>query len=58
MIQVTLLADCICRRPEGIYGLNGTQTPFMTHEAYYPKGYLHQMIYPFTKSPFDSVAIT
>ncbi|MFT4019321.1 MAG: sterol desaturase family protein [Agriterribacter sp.] len=39
----------------GTYYLPGNKWPAGTglHEAHYPKGYLKQMIYPFTKSPFD-----
>lgn len=39
----------------GTYYLPGDKWPEGTglHEAQYPKGYLKQMIYPFTKSPFD-----
>ena len=39
----------------GSYYLPGNTWPEGTglHEANYPKGYLKQMIYPFTKSPFD-----
>ena len=39
----------------GTYYLPGNEWPEGTglHEAHYPKGYLKQMIYPFTKSPFD-----
>jgi len=40
----------------GTYYLPGKEWPAGTglHEAHYPKGYLKQMVYPFTKSPFDS----
>ncbi|MBN9295843.1 MAG: sterol desaturase family protein [Filimonas sp.] len=39
----------------GTYYLPGKVWPEGTglHEANYPKGYLKQMVYPFTKSPFD-----
>lgn len=39
----------------GTYYLPGNEWPEGTglHEAHYPKGYIKQMIYPFTKSPFD-----
>lgn len=39
----------------GTYFLPGNEWPEGTgvHEADYPKGYLKQMIHPFTKSPFD-----
>jgi lathosterol oxidase len=39
----------------GTYYLPGNEWPEGTgvHEANYPKGYLKQMIHPFTKSPFD-----
>lgn len=39
----------------GTYYLPGNEWPEGTglHEAHYPKGYINQMIYPFTKSPFD-----
>ncbi len=40
----------------GTYYLPGNEWPEGTglHEASYPKGYLKQLVYPFTKSPFDS----
>jgi sterol desaturase/sphingolipid hydroxylase (fatty acid hydroxylase superfamily) len=40
----------------GTYYLPGNKWPEGTglHEAHYPKGYLKQTIYPFTKSPFDN----
>jgi lathosterol oxidase len=40
----------------GTYYLPGNTWPEGTglHEANYPKGYVKQLIYPFTKSPFDS----
>lgn len=40
----------------GTYYLPGNTWPEGTglHEANFPKGYLKQTIYPFTKSPFDS----
>jgi len=40
----------------GTYYLPGKEWPAGTglHEAHFPKGYLKQMVYPFTKSPFDS----
>ncbi len=39
----------------GTYYLPGKEWPAGTglHEANFPKGYLKQMVYPFTKSPFD-----
>lgn len=39
----------------GTYYLPGNTWPEGTglHEASYPKGYVKQLIYPFTKSPFD-----
>ncbi|HRH47949.1 MAG TPA: sterol desaturase family protein [Panacibacter sp.] len=39
----------------GTYYLPGNTWPEGTglHEANYPKGYLKQLVYPFTKSPFD-----
>jgi len=39
----------------GTYFLPGNEWPEGTgvHEGNYPKGYLKQMIHPFTKSPFD-----
>ncbi|MBK9482487.1 MAG: sterol desaturase family protein [Bacteroidetes bacterium] len=39
----------------GTYYLPGNEWPEGTglHEANYPKGYVKQLIYPFTKSPFD-----
>jgi len=39
----------------GTYFLPGSEWPAGTgvHEAAYPKGYLKQMVHPFTKSPFD-----
>jgi sterol desaturase/sphingolipid hydroxylase (fatty acid hydroxylase superfamily) len=39
----------------GTYYLPGKDWPTGTglHEANFPKGYVKQMIYPFTKSPFD-----
>ncbi|MBC7902298.1 MAG: sterol desaturase family protein, partial [Gemmatimonadaceae bacterium] len=39
----------------GTYHLPGNQWPEGTglHEAHYPKGYIKQLFYPFTKSPFD-----
>lgn len=39
----------------GTYYLPGDEWPAATgvHEAAYPKGYLPQLVYPFTKSPFD-----
>jgi sterol desaturase/sphingolipid hydroxylase (fatty acid hydroxylase superfamily) len=39
----------------GTYYLPGNVWPEGTglHEANYPKGYLKQLVYPFTKSPFD-----
>lgn len=39
----------------GTYYLPGTEWPAATgvHEAAYPKGYVSQLVYPFTKSPFD-----
>lgn len=40
----------------GTYYLPGKKWPAGTgvHEAQYPKGFLKQSIYPFTKSPFDT----
>lgn len=40
----------------GTYYLPGNTWPEGTglHEANYPKGYIKQLIYPFTKSPFDN----
>ncbi len=40
----------------GTYYLPGKQWPAGTgvHEAAYPKGFIKQSIYPFTKSPFDT----
>ncbi len=40
----------------GTYYLPGNTWPEGTglHEANYPKGYLKQLVYPFTKSPFDN----
>jgi sterol desaturase/sphingolipid hydroxylase (fatty acid hydroxylase superfamily) len=40
----------------GTYYLPGNVWPEGTglHEANYPKGYFKQMVYPFTKSPFDN----
>lgn len=40
----------------GTYYLPGNTWPEGTglHEANYPKGYVKQLIYPFTKSPFDN----
>lgn len=40
----------------GTYYLPGNTWPEGTglHEANYPKGYVKQLIYPFTKNPFDS----
>jgi sterol desaturase/sphingolipid hydroxylase (fatty acid hydroxylase superfamily) len=40
----------------GTYYLPGNQWPEGTgvHEAQYPKGFVNQAIYPFTKSPFDT----
>lgn len=40
----------------GTYYLPGKEWPEGTglHESNYPKGYLKQLIYPFTKSPFDN----
>lgn len=40
----------------GTYYLPGNTWPEGTglHEANYPKGYLKQLIYPFTRSPFDN----
>ncbi|MEP7144099.1 MAG: sterol desaturase family protein [Ferruginibacter sp.] len=39
----------------GTYYLPGTKWPEGTglHEANFPKGYIKQLVYPFTKSPFD-----
>jgi len=39
----------------GTYHLPGTEWPKGTglHEANFPKGYVKQLVYPFTKSPFD-----
>jgi sterol desaturase/sphingolipid hydroxylase (fatty acid hydroxylase superfamily) len=39
----------------GTYHLPGNNWPEGTglHEANFPKGYLNQLVYPFTKSPFD-----
>lgn len=39
----------------GTYYLPCTQWPTGTglHEANFPKGYIKQLVYPFTKSPFD-----
>lgn len=39
----------------GTYYLPGSTWPAGTgvHEAHYPKGFLRQSMYPFTKSPFD-----
>lgn len=39
----------------GTYYLPGNTWPEGTglHEANYPKGYIKQLVYPFTKSPFD-----
>jgi len=40
----------------GTYYLPGKEWPAGTgvHEAQYPKGFLKQSVYPFTKSPFDT----
>jgi sterol desaturase/sphingolipid hydroxylase (fatty acid hydroxylase superfamily) len=40
----------------GTYYLPGKEWPAGTgvHEAQYPKGFLKQAVYPFTKSPFDT----
>lgn len=40
----------------GTYFLPGNEWPAGTgvHEGSYPKGYLKQMVHPFTKSPFDT----
>jgi sterol desaturase/sphingolipid hydroxylase (fatty acid hydroxylase superfamily) len=40
----------------GTYYLPGKKWPAGTgvHEAQYPKGFVKQSIYPFTKSPFDT----
>lgn len=40
----------------GTYYLPGKQWPPGTgvHEAAYPKGFIKQSIYPFTKNPFDT----
>lgn len=40
----------------GTYFLPGNEWPAGTgvHEGNYPKGYLKQMVHPFTKSPFDT----
>jgi len=40
----------------GTYHLPGKEWPAGTgvHEAQYPKGFLKQSVYPFTKSPFDT----
>jgi len=40
----------------GTYYLPGDEWPAATgvHEGAYPKGYLPQLVYPFTKSPFDN----
>ncbi|MCC7029237.1 MAG: sterol desaturase family protein [Chitinophagaceae bacterium] len=40
----------------GTYYLPGNTWPEGTglHEANYPKGYVKQLVYPFTKSPFDN----
>lgn len=40
----------------GTYYLPGNTWPEGTgvHEANYPKGYIKQLVYPFTKSPFDT----
>lgn len=39
----------------GTYYLPGEEWPAATgvHEANYPKGYVRQLVHPFTKSPFD-----
>jgi lathosterol oxidase len=39
----------------GTYYLPGNTWPDGTglHEAHFPKGYMNQLVYPFTKSPFD-----
>jgi sterol desaturase/sphingolipid hydroxylase (fatty acid hydroxylase superfamily) len=40
----------------GTYYLPGNEWPAATgvHESAYPKGYVKQLVYPFTKSPFDN----
>jgi hypothetical protein len=40
----------------GTYYLPGKEWPKGTgvHEGNYPKGFLKQSVYPFTKSPFDN----